>query len=199
MAGGIVARRMGTQAPTGPTGQSRAAIRPKFARASVSAVATPHGIVAAGRGGSACWSTVDFCISASSWSPQLGHLNVTTNAARTTVDLTETSVATMSGSVNAGMLSITLPATADVVGSIEVNAGGLDVCAPSQLGLRVHHTGALSGFSVNGRHQAGTVWGEPDRARRRPSMLVELLQTDPDDLQSHTEASNRQRLGSFAR
>ena len=95
---------------------------------------------------------------------QLGHLGVTTNAARTTVDLTEASVATMSGSVNAGMLSFTLPATADVVGSFEVNAGGLDVCAPPELGLRVRHTGALSGFSVNGRHQAGSDWESPNYA-----------------------------------
>jgi hypothetical protein len=89
---------------------------------------------------------------------QIGRLDVTTNAARATVDLSEASVASVSGSVNAGMLSFRLPGTADVVGSMEVNAGSLEICVPSELGLRVHRTGALDGLSVNGRHQSGADW-----------------------------------------
>jgi cell wall-active antibiotic response 4TMS protein YvqF len=89
---------------------------------------------------------------------QIGHLDVTTNAARTTVDLSEASVASVSGSVNAGMLSLRLSATADLSGSMEVNAGSLEICAPSELGLRVHRTGALAGISINGKHQTGADW-----------------------------------------
>jgi hypothetical protein len=95
---------------------------------------------------------------------QIGHLDLTTNAAQTTVDLSETSVASLSGTVNAGMLSFRLPAGVDIIGSMEVNAGALQVCAPSGLGLRVHHTGALSGISVNGLQQSGTDWQSPDYA-----------------------------------
>ena len=95
---------------------------------------------------------------------QIGHLDLTTNAAQTTVDLSEASVASLSGTVNAGLLSFRLPATADLVGSMEVNAGALQVCVPSGLGLRVHHTGALSGISVNGLQQTGTDWQSPDYA-----------------------------------
>lgn len=94
---------------------------------------------------------------------QIGHLDLTTNAAQAIADLSEASVASISGTVNAGMLSIRLPA-ADVVGSMEVNAGALQVCVPSGLGLRVQHTGALSGISVNGLQQSGTDWQSPDYA-----------------------------------
>lgn len=94
---------------------------------------------------------------------RIGHLDLTTNAAQTTVDLSDASVTDISGTVNAGMLSIRLPAT-DVVGSMEVNAGGLELCVPSGLGLRVHHTGALSGVSVNGLDQEGTDWQSADYA-----------------------------------
>lgn len=95
---------------------------------------------------------------------QLGRLDVTSNAGRTSVDLSEATLASLSGAVNAGMLSLSLPTAGDIVGSVEVNAGQLEVCAPSELGLRIHHTGALSGFSVSGRHQAGTEWQSPDYA-----------------------------------
>ncbi len=93
---------------------------------------------------------------------RIGHLDVTTNAGQTTVDLSGASVAGVSGSVNAGMLSFQLPATADVAGSMEVNAGALEVCVPSELGLRVRHTGALKGFSINGSHQPGENWQSPN-------------------------------------
>lgn len=94
---------------------------------------------------------------------RIGQLDLTTNAAQTTVDLSEASVASISGTVNAGMLSIRLPA-ADVVGSMEVNAGALQLCTPSGLGLRVHHSGALSGISINGLEQNGTDWQSADYA-----------------------------------
>jgi Domain of unknown function (DUF5668) len=95
---------------------------------------------------------------------QIGHLDLTTNAAKTLVDMTETSVPSMSGTVNAGILSLRLPATTDLVGSMEVNAGGLRVCVPNGLGLRVHHTGALSGIAVNGHQQGGSEWQSGDYA-----------------------------------
>lgn len=94
---------------------------------------------------------------------QIGRLDLTTNAAQTTVDLSQASVTDIVGEVNAGMLSIRLPA-ADVAGSMEVNAGALQLCVPSGLGLRVHHTGALSGVSVNGLQQSGTDWQSADYA-----------------------------------
>jgi len=93
---------------------------------------------------------------------QIGSLEVTTNAAQTTVDLSGASVTSLSGVVNAGLLSFHLPSGTDLVGSLEVNAGALQVCAPSALGLHVHHTGVLSGVNVNGSHQSGTDWLSPD-------------------------------------
>jgi hypothetical protein len=95
---------------------------------------------------------------------RIDHLDVSTNAAHTTVDLSEASVASLSGSVNAGTLSIRLPATTDVVASLEVNAGELEVCAPSDVGLRVHQSGALSGLSIDGRHEAATDVQSPNYA-----------------------------------
>lgn len=95
---------------------------------------------------------------------QIGRLDLTTNAAKTTVDLSEASVSNVSGTVNAGMLSFRLPATADIVASMRVNAGALQVCAPSGLGLRIHHTGVLSGISVNGLQQTGADWQSSDYA-----------------------------------
>ena len=94
---------------------------------------------------------------------QIGHLDLTTNAAQTTVDLSEASVESLSGTVNAGMLSFILP-DADIVGSMELNAGALEVCTPSELGLRVHHTGALSEVTVNGLEQSDSDWQSPDYA-----------------------------------
>jgi hypothetical protein len=87
----------------------------------------------------------------------LGHLAVTTNAADTTVDLSGTALASLSANVNAGSLTFRLP-TADIVGSMDVNAAGLEVCVPSELGVRIHHSGALSGFTVDGRQQPGADW-----------------------------------------
>jgi hypothetical protein len=107
---------------------------------------------------------------------QIGHLDVTTSAAQTTVDLSGASVARLSGSVNAGMLSFRLPAAADVLGSMAVNAGALEVCVPSELGLRVRHAGALSGFSVNGLHQKGTDWQSSNyvSAAHRADLDIEI-------------------------
>ncbi|MDO8486015.1 MAG: hypothetical protein Q7S35_13825 [Candidatus Limnocylindrales bacterium] len=90
-------------------------------------------------------------------------LSLVVNAGSTTVDLSEASVASLSGTVNAGMLSFRL-APADVVGSLEVNAGALEVCVPGEVGLRVRHDGALSGISINGLHQTGTDWQSPNYA-----------------------------------
>jgi hypothetical protein len=95
---------------------------------------------------------------------QLGHLDLTTNAAQTTVDLSNTTLTSLSGTVNAGMLSFHLPADIDLDGSMVINAGALQVCTPSGLGLRVHHTGALSGVRVNGLQQSGSDWQSPDYA-----------------------------------
>jgi hypothetical protein len=95
---------------------------------------------------------------------QIGHLDLVTNAAQTTVDLSEASLASLTGTVNAGQLSFHLPATTDIVGSMEVNAGELQVCVPAALGLRVHHTGVLSGVAVNGLQQTGADWLSPDYA-----------------------------------
>ncbi len=97
-------------------------------------------------------------------SAQVTNLDVTTNAAKTTVDLSEASVANIAGTVNAGVLAFRLAASADTVASIEVNAGSLRVCAPSGLGLAVHHTGVLSGLSVDGQHQDSRDWESPDYA-----------------------------------
>ncbi len=95
---------------------------------------------------------------------QIGRLQVKTNAGRTAVDLTSASVSSLSATVNAGQLSFNLPASTDITGSLEVHAGALEVCAPSGLGLRIHHTGSLSGTSVQGEHHDGTSWQSADYA-----------------------------------
>jgi hypothetical protein len=94
-------------------------------------------------------------------------LSVELNAGEGRIELAGAHVANLSSTMNAGMLSILLSAESDMVGSIEVNAGALQVCAPSELGLRVRHTGALSGISINGADltdpdEAGTDWQSPN-------------------------------------
>ena len=89
---------------------------------------------------------------------EIEDLSIDVNAGEGRIDLSGASVANLSATVHAGMLSIRLPASADVVGSMEVNAGALAVCAPTDLGLRVSHTGELSEIAINGTHQTGTDW-----------------------------------------
>ena len=95
----------------------------------------------------------------------VGHLVMTTNAAETTVDLSEATVASLSAKVEkeggltvAARLAFRLSPAADISGSLNVNAAELEVCVPSQVGVQIHHTGALSGLSVDGRGQPGTDW-----------------------------------------
>lgn len=95
---------------------------------------------------------------------EIGHLDVVTNAADTNVDLTEASIASVSGEVNAGMLTVHLPEAADVTGSVVVNAGALKVCVPDGVGLRLQHSGALSGVAVDGRQEGGSTWQSPNYA-----------------------------------
>ncbi len=94
----------------------------------------------------------------------IGTLAVTTNAAQATVDLSEAMVTSLTAKVNAGQLSFRLASDGDTVGSIDVNAAELEVCAPEVLGLRVHHTGALSGITVDGLRQSGADWQSPNYA-----------------------------------
>ncbi len=93
---------------------------------------------------------------------QLGRLDVTTNAAETTVDVSAASLSGISGTVNAGLLSVHLPSGSDVSGSLTVNAGALQVCTPPGLGLRVRHTGVLSGLKVDGLQASGSDWQSQD-------------------------------------
>jgi hypothetical protein len=88
----------------------------------------------------------------------VGHLTVTTNAAETTVDLSGTAVRSLSADVNAGKLTFRLGPVADIVGSMDVNAAKLELCVPNELGVRIRHTGALSGLTVDGRGQTGADW-----------------------------------------
>ena len=92
---------------------------------------------------------------------RIGNLDLTTNAGMTSADLTGTSLASLSGTVNAGLLAVSLPADADVVGSLKVNAGELQVCIPSGLGVRIHRSGALSGFSTRHARSCRRGLGEP--------------------------------------
>ena len=95
---------------------------------------------------------------------QVGNLRLTTNAGKTTVDMSAASVASLSGTVNAGELSMELPAASDLSASMAINAGTLRVCAPSGLGLLVHHTGVLNGVAYRGLQQTGNDWQSPDYA-----------------------------------
>jgi hypothetical protein len=95
---------------------------------------------------------------------EIGHLDVVTNAAETNVDLTGTSIASVSGEVNAGKLTVRLPEAADLTGSMVVNAGALTVCVPDGVGLRLQHSGALSGVVVDGQQEGGPSWQSPNYA-----------------------------------
>jgi hypothetical protein len=94
----------------------------------------------------------------------IDHLDLTTNAGMTSADLTGTSLASLSGTVNAGLLAVSLPADADMVGSLQANAGELQVCVPSGLGVRIHRSGALSGFKPGTLARVGADWESPDYA-----------------------------------
>ncbi len=95
---------------------------------------------------------------------QVDHLDVTTNAAQASVDLTSAMVARFTGQVNAGMTSLRLSSVADLDATVSVNAGALQVCAPAGIGIRLSHTGALSGTRINGLEQTGQTWESPDYA-----------------------------------
>jgi hypothetical protein len=106
----------------------------------------------------------------------VGHLAMTTNAAETSVDLSATALESLTANVNAGRLTFRLASTADIVGSMDVNAASLEVCVPSDLGVRIHHSGALSGFTVDGRHQPGADWRSPNytSAAHRADLTVDV-------------------------
>ncbi len=103
-------------------------------------------------------------------------LAITTNAAETSVDLSGAAVASLDAKVNAGKLTLRLAPNVDLIGSLDVNAAELEVCVPSDLGLRVHHTGALSGLTVDGRGQPGSDWLGPNYslATHRADLTVEV-------------------------
>ncbi|HLO36263.1 MAG TPA: hypothetical protein VK194_09280 [Candidatus Deferrimicrobium sp.] len=107
---------------------------------------------------------------------KVGRLAVTSNAAETTVDLSETALTSLAADVNAGRVTFRLASTADIVGSMDVNLADLEVCAPSELGVRIHHTGALSGFAVDGRQQPGADWQSPNytSAAHRADLTVDV-------------------------
>lgn len=106
----------------------------------------------------------------------IGHLAVTTNAAESTVDLTGAAVTSLSAAVNAGKLTFRLAPAADIVGSMDVNAAELEICVPGELGVRVHHTGALSGLTVEGRQQPGAAWQSANypSAAHRADLTVDV-------------------------
>jgi hypothetical protein len=106
----------------------------------------------------------------------IDHLVVTTNAAETSVDLSGAAVASLSAKVNAGKLTFRLAPDGDIAGSMDVNAAELEVCVPSELGVRVHHTGALSGLTVDGRQQPGADWQSPNypSAAHRADLTVDV-------------------------
>jgi hypothetical protein len=106
----------------------------------------------------------------------IGRLAVTTNAAESTVDLSDAAVTSLSAAVNAGKLTFRLAPAADIAGSMDVNAAELAVCVPSELGVRVHHTGALSGLTVDGRQQPGADWQSPNytSAAHRADLTVDV-------------------------
>jgi len=106
----------------------------------------------------------------------IGDLAMTTNAAEAFVDLSGAAVTNLSATVNAGKLTFRLAPNVDIAGSIDVNAAELEVCVPSDLGLRVHHAGALSGLTVDGRGQPGADWQTPNYslATHRADLAVDV-------------------------
>jgi hypothetical protein len=106
----------------------------------------------------------------------VGHLAVTTNAAETTVDLSGTALTSLSAKVNAGRLTFRLASDADLVGTLDANAAQLELCIPSELGVQIHHTGALNGFTVDGQRQSGATWQSPNytSAAHRADLTVDV-------------------------
>jgi len=111
-------------------------------------------------------------------------IDLTANAATTTVDLgaakldefhtamnagdvriaaAEATVGRLEVTMNAGRMRVTLGATA-TSGSLSVNAGAIDLCVPPGAGLRLDVEEQLTfvtNLSSRGLGHAGTVWSRP--------------------------------------
>ncbi len=90
-------------------------------------------------------------------------LSMTTNAGKTTVDLTGSSVSSLSATVNAGAAEITLPMSS-MSGSATVNAGSLGLCVPSGADVRIESSSTLASnnFAQQGLVQTGSTWTTPN-------------------------------------
>lgn len=84
------------------------------------------------------------------------------NAGDVTIDLAGTTLSGLDIAINAGSGRLSLP-NASFTGTIDVNAGSLDLCAPSEAGLRIQASGALSDmdFSDSGLVLSGSTWESP--------------------------------------
>jgi hypothetical protein len=91
-------------------------------------------------------------------------LALTVNAAEMVVDASAASITELSTVTNVGSLSMRLPANSDLVGSFRVGAGELRLCAPPGLGLRVTTKGVARHVTVDGSHETGSNWENPEFA-----------------------------------
>ena len=92
-------------------------------------------------------------------------LSRTTNAGKTTIDFSGTTLRRLSYTVNAGSTLITLPA-ASMSGSATVNAGSLGLCVAPGTGVRIESGSVLASnnYAQRGLVQTGSTWTSPGYA-----------------------------------
>ncbi len=94
---------------------------------------------------------------------RLGAVRLAVNAGEGRIDLGGATLADLSLDVNAAKASLILPAD-DFAADLDVNAASLKICAPSELGLRIHHRGVLGSSDYTGLVRNGDAWESPDYA-----------------------------------
>lgn len=95
---------------------------------------------------------------------RLGDARFTGNAADLSIHLENATVDRLSVDVNAAAASVRLPAGSDLAADITVNAGNVKLCTPDGLGVRIHETGTLAGFSHSGLVKVDGAWETPGYA-----------------------------------
>ena len=95
--------------------------------------------------------------------PCEGSARFSVNAGSTHIDLTGSTLESLTVSTNAGSTSLTMDGQSDLSGSVSTNLGEVKLCAPSRLGLQIRASDSLSGnnFGSVGLVHVGDVWQTP--------------------------------------
>lgn len=91
---------------------------------------------------------------------RLGRVDLTVNAAETSVNLEGATIDRLAVGLNAGSATVRLPAD-DFAAELRVNAGSLEVCVPEGLGLRVRSDATLADLTLDGFVRTATGWETP--------------------------------------